>query len=101
MEGIATMETDTFVQEVEAKPPVSGYSFANSVQQSLQHYFTQLDGEEPANVYGMVLAELEVPLLRVVMRYTNNNQSKAAKVLGISRGTLRKKLAIYQIDEKK
>ncbi len=47
----------------------------------------------------MVLAEMEVPLLRVVMRYTKNNQSKAAKILGLSRGTLRKKLAIYQIDE--
>ncbi len=100
MEGIAIMETDTFVQEPEAKSATTGYSFAGSVQQSLQHYFAQLDGEEPTNVYGMVLAEMEVPLLRVVMHFTNGNQSKAAKFLGISRGTLRKKLAIYQIDDK-
>ncbi len=99
MEGIATMETDAFVQEPEAKTAQGGYSFGSSVQQSLQHYFAQLDGAEPANVYGMVLAEMEVPLLKVVMRFTNGNQSKAAKILGISRGTLRKKLAIYQIDD--
>ena len=85
-------------QEPEVKQATIGQSFAASVQQSLQNYFAQLDGEEPANLYGMVLAQMEVPLLKMVMRYTNGNQSKAAKILGISRGTLRKKLAIYQID---
>lgn len=99
MEGIATtMETDTLTQEAEVKQATIGQSFAASVQQSLQNYFAQLDGEEPANLYSMVLAQMEVPLLKMVMRYTNGNQSKAAKILGISRGTLRKKLAIYQID---
>ena len=99
MEGIATtMETDMLTQEPEVKQATIGQSFAASVQQSLQNYFAQLDGEEPANLYSMVLAQMEVPLLKMVMRYTNGNQSKAAKILGISRGTLRKKLAIYQID---
>ncbi|WP_423063529.1 DNA-binding transcriptional regulator Fis [Candidiatus Paracoxiella cheracis] len=99
MEGIATtMETDTLTQETEVKQATIGQSFAASVQQSLQNYFAQLDGEEPANLYSMVLAQMEVPLLKMVMRYTSGNQSKAAKILGISRGTLRKKLAIYQID---
>lgn len=99
MEGIATIEADMLVQESEVRPVNTGQSFASSVQQSLQNYFAQLDGEDPADLYNMVLVEMEVPLLKVVMRYTNGNQSKAAKFLGISRGTLRKKLAIYQIDE--
>lgn len=99
MEGIATMETETIAQQSEAKSAATGQSFASSVQHSLQSYIAQLDGEEPAELYGMVLAEMEVPLLKVIMRYTNNNQSKAAKILGISRGTLRKKLAIYQIED--
>ncbi|WP_304986062.1 DNA-binding transcriptional regulator Fis [Coxiella-like endosymbiont] len=99
MEGIPTMEADILVQKPEAKPVTTGQSFASSVQQSLQNYFAHLDGHDPANLYNMVLAEMEVPLLKVVMRYTNGNQSKAAKILGISRGTLRKKLAIYQIDK--
>lgn len=99
MEGIATMEADFLVQKSEVKSVTTGQSFASSVQQSLQNYFAQLDGQDPANLYNMVLAEMEVPLLKVVMRYTNGNQSKAAKILGISRGTLRKKLAIYKIDE--
>lgn len=99
MEGIATMEADMLVQEPKVRVVNTGQSFASSVQQSLQNYFAQLDGEDPVDLYNMVLAEMEVPLLKVVMRYTNWNQSKAAKILGISRGTLRKKLAIYRTDD--
>jgi len=43
----------------------------------------------------MVLGEVEKPLLEVVMKHTKGNQSNAAKALGLSRGTLRKKLKIY------
>ena len=93
------MEADVLVQEPKVKPISAGQSLAFSVQQSLKNYFAQLDGEDPANLYNMVLAEMEVSLLREVVCYTNWNQSKAAKILGISRGTLRKKLATYQIDD--
>ena len=43
----------------------------------------------------MVLAEVEAPLLEEIMRYTRNNQTKASRMLGLNRGTLRKKLKIY------
>ncbi|MFW0094394.1 MAG: DNA-binding transcriptional regulator Fis [Coxiella endosymbiont of Haemaphysalis qinghaiensis] len=93
------MEADILVQEPEMKPVATGQSFVSSVQQSLQNYFTQLDGQDPANLYSMVLSEIEAPLLKMVMLYTNGNQSKAAKILGISRGTLRKKLSIYHTND--
>ena len=99
MEGIATMEADMSVPEPKVRLVSTDQSFASSIQRSLQNYFAQLDGEEPADLYNMVLAEMEAPLLKVVMHYTNWNQSKAAKILGISRGTLRKKLATYQIED--
>ena len=75
--------------------PESQPSLRSSVQQSLENYFAQLDGQTPANLYSMVLAEVEKPLLNMVLKLTNGNQSKAAIILGISRGTLRKKMAIY------
>ncbi|WP_373566692.1 DNA-binding transcriptional regulator Fis [Coxiella-like endosymbiont] len=93
------MEADMSVPEPKVRLVSTDQSFASSIQRSLQNYFAQLDGEEPADLYNMVLAEMEAPLLRAVMRYTNWNQSRAAKLLGISRGTLRKKLATYQIED--
>lgn len=67
----------------------------DSVRQALENYFTQLKGQAPNNLYELVLAEVEVPLLEAVMEYTKENQSRAAILLGLSRGTLRKKLKIY------
>lgn len=67
----------------------------DSVTQVMHHYFTKLAGEEPANVYDFVLEEVEEPLLVFLMQFTHDNQSEAAKILGLSRGTLRKKLKQY------
>jgi Fis family transcriptional regulator len=66
-----------------------------SVRQAIENYFLQLKGEVPKNLYDLVLAEVEEPLMRAVMEFTNNNNSRAAIVLGLSRGTLRKKLKTY------
>lgn len=96
MEGIATMEPDVLSSHVQ-EVGTAKRAFTANVQTSLQQYFTQLDGEEPSNLYNLVLAEMEIPLLKMVMRFTNSNQSKAAKILGISRGTLRKKLAMHSL----
>ena len=49
-------------------------------------------------LYQMVISETEQPLLETVMLQTRGNQSKAAQILGISRSTLRKKLAQYDLD---
>ena len=68
------------------------------VRQSLNEYFDQLDGTEPNELYQLVIAQTEQPLFERVMRYTSGNQTRAATVLGISRATLRKKLALYNID---
>ncbi len=67
------------------------------VEQALENYFSQLEGNSPSNLYELVLAEVESPLLEVVLRQTRGNQTKAAKLLGISRGTLRKKLKQYDL----
>jgi Fis family transcriptional regulator len=67
------------------------------VKQALENYFSQLGDQEPANLYELVLEEVEKPLLEAVMRYTKNNQSRAAILLGLSRSTLLKKLKIYKI----
>ncbi len=67
----------------------------DSVRQALENYLTQLKGQFPDNLYELILAEVEAPLMQAVMDYTKNNPSRAAIVLGLSRGTLRKKLKQY------
>lgn len=68
------------------------------VERALQNYFSQLGDQLPTNVYELVLAEVEVPLLEVTLKKTRGNQTKAARLLGLSRGTLRKKLKQYNLD---
>lgn len=68
----------------------------DSVRQSLENYISHLKGQQlPSNLYEMILGEVEAPLMEAVMEYTKGNQSRAAIVLGLSRGTLRKKLKQY------
>ncbi|EKD54356.1 MAG: hypothetical protein ACD_60C00090G0005 [uncultured bacterium] len=67
-------------------------SLRENVTEVMQHYFANLKGEEPRHVYDFFLDEIEEPLLSVVMKHTRNNQSEVARILGLSRGTLRAKL---------
>lgn len=64
----------------------------NHAERALSDYFTSLNGHRPAHLYDLVLREVEEPLFRVVLDYAEGNQSQAAVILGINRGTLRKKL---------
>lgn len=68
------------------------------VENALAHYFVALHGEEPANLYSLVINEVERPLLQAVMDYAQNNQCRAARYLGINRNTLRKKLKAHGLD---
>ena len=63
----------------------------------LHSYFEQLNGHKPGDLYQLGLGEVEKPLFRAVLTYTNGNQSEAAEILGINRGTLRKKLKDYKL----
>ena len=65
------------------------------VETALKDYFEQLDGHPAANLYDMLLAEVEAPLFKATLEHTNGNQSRAAEILGLNRGTLRKKLKTY------
>jgi Fis family transcriptional regulator, factor for inversion stimulation protein len=64
----------------------------NHAERALTDYFANLNGHRPARLYDLVLREVEEPLFRAVLDYAAGNQSRAAGILGINRGTLRKKL---------
>ena len=74
-----------------------GDSLHDAVTVAMQNYLRELDGQLATDVYPMGLAEIEAPLLTQIMEYTRNNQTKASIMLGLNRGTLRKKLKQYKL----
>jgi Fis family transcriptional regulator, factor for inversion stimulation protein len=67
------------------------------VRASLEDYFRDLNGTDPAGLHDMLVKAVEKPLLEVVMEQAQNNQSRAAQWLGLNRNTLRKKLLEHQL----
>lgn len=67
------------------------------VQSALELYLRDMNGHDVNDLYNVVLSEVEPAILSVVMDYVEGNQSQAAEMLGINRGTLRKKLKQYQL----
>ncbi|PTY35858.1 methyltransferase [Saccharospirillum sp. MSK14-1] len=101
------MSLDTFVTDSSSAQPQSNDTFQvdasveqpqtlrDSVEIAMRNYFAHLEGQDVANVYQMVMSEVEAPMLEAVMRFCRDNQTKASQVLGLNRGTLRKKLKQY------
>lgn len=67
------------------------------VERVVREYFAALDDEMPTDFYELILKEVELPLLTVVLEQTRGNQTKCAQILGLNRGTLRKKLKTYNL----
>ncbi|MEE8496198.1 MAG: helix-turn-helix domain-containing protein [Xanthomonadales bacterium] len=68
-----------------------------NVQAAIRRYLEDMGPSQPSCLYQTLLAEVEPPLLEEVLRYTHGNQSRTAKILGITRNTLRTKLHRYDI----
>lgn len=68
-----------------------------SVADGVDEYLKMMGDEAVTGLYDMVLAEVEAPLLRTVLEHTNQNQSRAAAILGLNRGTLRTKMRKYRL----
>ncbi len=86
----------------EASPPFNGRDLkvnGKGVPLRNQAEDATLNGHKPAQLYDLVMREVEEPLFKVVMVHVQGNQSRAATILGINRGTLRKKLKEFGINE--
>ena len=89
----ATMHYDTKPsEETRQKLPLRDH-----IKDVVETYYRNMEDQDvtPENVYELVMSEVELPLIEATMEYTNGNQSTAASVLGINRGTFRKKLLHY------
>ncbi len=69
----------------------------DAVTLAVRNYLDELDDQITTGFYDLVLSQVEAPLLREVMQHTRNNQTRASHMLGLNRGTLRKKLKQYNL----
>ena len=67
------------------------------IQESLEIYFNRLGEQKPHAVLEMVINVAEKPTIEFVLKKTNYNFSASSKILGITRATLRKKVAKHKI----
>ena len=82
-----------------ATPAGNGHvRLKDCVGDALRRYFEALDGHECRDLFSLVMREVEEPLLEVVLAQSGGSRVKAAQMLGINRGTLRKKLQLYRLD---
>lgn len=88
------LEAEVFMHDA----TVTGGKISGCVKEALARYFEDLNGHDVAGLYDMVISEVELPLLESVLKYTHGNQTRAAEVLGINRGTLRKKLKQHGLE---
>ena len=81
--------------EPAAREPAAGAN--GSLEHAVERHVRALlaavgDGVDPVDIHGQVLAEVERPLIRLLLAATRGNQIKAAAMLGLNRNTLRKKV---------
>lgn len=85
-------KTNKSAQEADLPIPLR-----KNVQEAIRRYLEDMGQSQPECLYRTLMAEVEPPLIEEVLRYTQGNQSRTARILGMTRNTLRTKLHRYDI----
>lgn len=72
-------------------------SVAECVAIATDQFLADMGHTTPDNLHKVIMSEAERALIATVLEHTDNNQSKAAEILGITRATLRNRLTRYKI----
>ena len=65
------------------------------IEMKISRFLEQIGSFYPENLHSMIMKKAEKPLLGQILRRTGGNQVHAARILGINRNTLRKKMKMY------
>ncbi len=74
---------------------LDGYSLESIVELKISRFLDQIGGYYPENLHAMMMRKVEKPLINQILKRTGGNQVHAARILGINRNTLRKKMKMY------
>ena len=93
------MQTPKSTQKMKksASEADSQITLRQNVQVAIRRYLEDMGQSQPECLYRTLMSEVEPPLIEEVLRYTQGNQSRTAKILGMTRNTLRAKLNRYDI----
>ena len=78
---------------------IEEHTLAGTVEKTVKTYMDSMDKENISNLYELMMEQIEPALFKAVIERSKYNQSRAASMLGLSRGTLRKKLSQYFDDQ--
>ena len=98
--GVETIETELADAVLASEPESTGHdpslsdtTLTDAVDRHLQALFAAHgDRLPPDGMYDRVISEVERPLLALALGATRGNQLRAARLLGLNRNTLRKKI---------
>ena len=70
------------------------------LDKSIKQYVSAMDEKNNGHLHELIIGGIEKPLVEIVLKETNGNQTQAANILGINRNTIRKKITEYEIKHK-
>ena len=76
---------------------LDGYSLEAIVELKISRFLDQIGTYYPENLHALIMRKVEKPLIKQILRRTGGNQVHAARILGINRNTLRKKMKMYTL----
>jgi len=70
-------------------------SIEDVVELKISRFLDQIGTFYPENLHELLMSKTEKPLVAQILKRVGGNQVHAAKILGINRNTLRKKIRLY------
>ncbi len=85
-----------------SKVPPDMVSLQQTVKQEIATYFAENGFQFLKNgeLYPQMFQKMEKALFEATLNYADGNTSLASRILGISRATLRQRLALFGLDKK-
>lgn len=77
--------------------PADGGTLTDLIANRIAQWLETSSGDEPRDLYQKMVAEIERPLIELALKRASGNQVRAARMLGLNRNTLRKKIVDHKI----
>lgn len=83
------------IEDNELAKKLDTYSLESIVELKISRFLDQIGTYYPENLHSLIMKKTEKPLINQILRRTGGNQVHSARILGINRNTLRKKMKMY------